>query len=86
MKYKITEFLKKKSTNEKLCVEAIQLVGHSRQAVALCKAEGYAECLQDLVTSLKGCNSFALVSIEPAIRKIQYKAKALVQEAKGELK
>jgi hypothetical protein len=38
------------------------------------KAQGYAEALEDLTESLKDCNTFALVSIEPAVRRLQRKA------------
>ena len=81
MKYKIPEFLKHPTINQML-TDAMLSKAHAEQAVAVIRAEAYTECLQDIVEALKTCNSFALVSIEPAIRKIQYKAKLYAQEAK----
>ena len=89
MKYPIPTFLrpakecpiKEYTIPTDLCIEAMQSKAHAGQAVAVIRAEAYTECLQDIVEALKTCNSFALVSIEPAVRKIQAKAKQYCKEA-----
>ena len=44
------------------------------------RCEGYEVALTDLMQGLRGCNSFALVSIEPAIRQMQGKLRKMKQE------
>ena len=46
------------------------------------KAEGYIEALNDLRRGLKTCNSFTLVSIEPAVRNLLLKAEYYSEAAK----
>ena len=44
------------------------------------RADGYEMAMTDLMQGLRGCNSFALVSIEPAIRQMQGKLRKMKQE------
>jgi len=58
-------------------VEHVEDVEQHAKELRLAKSEGYAEALADLVQGMKSVNSFALISVEPTVRRIQLKAKEL---------
>lgn len=42
-------------------------------------AKGYAMALQDISHGLRGCNSFALISVAPAIQQMQGKLRKMTE-------
>ncbi len=74
MKKMIPFLSRKKEEIPEVIKEAV--LGHELAQQKLI-AEGYAMALTDLMQGLRGCNSFALVSIEPAVRQMQGKLRKM---------
>lgn len=57
--------------------DPVQAVIDHEKLINQYRAEGYAEALRDFSHGLRGCNSFALISVAPCVQQMQGKLRKM---------